>query len=100
MLFSEPFDKPNEHMLVTLKNIFDNGLQYPKLISPYCKKVIESCINFDANKRVTVRKLLKILEDSSDAEQSSIIEKFDPSEQQDIMRINPIATIGNSLKQF
>jgi hypothetical protein len=102
MLCGEPFDKPDEHMVVTLKNIFDSGgLHFPKGISPYCKKVIRGCLEFDVHKRFDVRKLLKVLEDSSDAEDTTIIEKFEASpEKDDIMRNNPLASIGNSLRQF
>jgi len=55
-------------MVVTLKNIFDCGLPFPKGISPYCKKVIRGCLEFDVMQRFTVRKLLKVLEDNSEAE--------------------------------
>lgn len=53
------------------------------------------------HKRFTTKKLLKVLEDSSDAEETTIIDKFDASpEKEDIMRSNPLSSIGNVLKQF
>lgn len=60
-------------MVMTLKYIYENGLPYPPHVSAYCKKVIQNCLNFDLKKRVNTRKLQKILEDDSGAEDTTII---------------------------
>lgn len=61
-------------------------MPYPSDISLYCRKVVDSCLRFEAARRVNVDGLIRLLEDNSDEEEEGRIVE-DVGEEEEVVPV-------------
>lgn len=72
MIVGHTFDGGGD-ILECISNLGKHGVPYPDHVSPYCRYVINQCLNLDPARRINLKQLTQILKDRASLEHSEVV---------------------------
>jgi serine/threonine protein kinase len=74
MLVGHTFDDGGD-MMDVISKLGKQGVPYPEYVTPYCKLIINKCLNLDPAKRISLKNLIDLIKDRKNVDNSDFIKR-------------------------